>query len=70
MAMTKEEFRERWDSGDDGGGITFDDIKRCAIEWGLYKRPMIIDPHLVAAQVIRAAGCKDQYEYGEENQDG
>jgi hypothetical protein len=32
--MTKQEFKERWESSPDGGGITFDDIAKCAKEWG------------------------------------
>lgn len=35
MKMTKAQFKKRWDSNEDGGGITFDDIARCAVEWGL-----------------------------------
>lgn len=30
--MTKAQFKKRWDSNEDGGGITFDDIAQCAID--------------------------------------
>ena len=35
--MTPEEFKARWDSDEDGGGITYADIAACAIAWG-YRR--------------------------------
>lgn len=59
--MTKEEFKKRWDSDDRGGGITFDDIADCAVEWGLYPIPRIHPIDVVANAVTRAAGCKDIY---------
>lgn len=31
--MTKAQFRKRWDSNEDGEGITFDDIAQCAVDW-------------------------------------
>ena len=39
--MTKEEFKLRWESDDDGGGITYAEIADCTIAWGLYQRPKI-----------------------------
>lgn len=33
-AMTKAEFKRRWESDPDGGGITFDDIADCAVARG------------------------------------
>lgn len=59
--MTKAEFRRRWDTPD-GGGITFDDIAQCAVEWGLYAKPKTMNIFKVVAAVVEAAGCKDQYE--------
>lgn len=56
--MTKEEFRKRWDSGSDGGGITFDDIAKCAQDWGIDSRPRIHELNEVVEKVIKAAGCK------------
>lgn len=32
--MTKAQFKKYWDSNEDGGGITFDDIAQCAADWG------------------------------------
>lgn len=59
--MTKEEFRKRWDCSPDGGGITFDDIAECAIEWGLFSRPRIHRMDVVANAVTVSAGCEDVF---------
>ena len=61
--MTKEEFRRRWESGDDGGGITFDDIAECAKDWGLYSTPRIHDICDVRRAVLKAAGTNDWQEF-------
>lgn len=63
MAMTKKEFRERWDGDDDGGGITFNDIADCAVAWGLYATPRIHDISEVRRAVLRAANTSDWREY-------
>lgn len=41
--MTKEKFKKRWESNDNGGGITYEDIAKCAIKWGISinQKPMI-----------------------------
>jgi hypothetical protein len=56
--MTKEEFKARWDSDDNGGGITFNDIAKCAKEWGLYDKPYIHEIYEVTNAVIIAAECE------------
>lgn len=53
--MTKAEFCKRWDSGDDGGGITFDDIADCAKEWGICAKPKIRPINEVTDRVVKAA---------------
>lgn len=58
MVMTKKEFRERWDSNDEGGGITYNDIADCAQAWGLYSTPRIHQIDEVREAVVKAAGCK------------
>lgn len=35
MAITKTEFKKRWESDADGGGIMFNDIADCYEAWGL-----------------------------------
>lgn len=63
--MTKEEFKKRWDSPD-GGGITFEDIAKCAVEWGISSRPKTRPMDRIANAVTIAAGCKDIFELWED----
>lgn len=56
MAMTKEEFKTRWESNDNGGGITFDDVADCAKDWGLYSNPRIHPMDEVLNTVLTEAG--------------
>jgi hypothetical protein len=58
MKYTKAKFREMWDSDDNGGGITWDDVADCAKAWGLYSAPMIHPMHEVLMAVCEAAKCK------------
>lgn len=53
--MTKEEFKNRWESDENGGGITFDDIADCAKEWGIYATPKIHPLGEVMEKVLEAA---------------
>lgn len=59
--MTKQEFKTRWDSDDNGGGLTYEDIATVAKEWGLYSRPMICPMSEVLSAVLRAADCEEEY---------
>ena len=59
-AMTKEEFKARWESNEEGGGITFDDIADCAKAWGLYSRPKCAPINLVTYNVCKAANIKKE----------
>jgi uncharacterized Fe-S cluster-containing radical SAM superfamily protein len=61
--MNKEEFKRRWESDDYGGGITFDDIANCAIEWGICTSPRTTSPTLVRYEVLAAAQVIDAEEY-------
>jgi hypothetical protein len=61
--MTKEEFKEKWESNDEGGGITFDDIADCAISWGISKYPKTRPINLIRYQVLQAANTNDYQEY-------
>lgn len=63
MGMTKEEFKKRWESNDNGGGINYDDIAEVAKEWGLYERPKINPMHEVRYRVLVAAGTEDAEEF-------
>jgi hypothetical protein len=63
MKMTKEEFKQRWESDDNGGGITFDDIADCAVAWGLYRTPKTSRIDVVRYRVLCAAGTVDAEEF-------
>ena len=60
--MTKAEFKRRWESNENGGGITFDDVADCAAAWGLYTRPKCCDINEVLAAVLKAAGIDEEDE--------
>ena len=61
--MTKEEFKKRWESNDEGGGITFDDIAACAQEWGLYAAPKTAQIDMVRYKVLKTANTNDYQEF-------
>lgn len=56
--MTKEEFKRRWESDESGGGITYDDIAKCAVEWGICLFPRTRDIFWVKRRVLEAANCE------------
>ena len=58
--MTREQFKARWESDDDGGGITYDDIAECAIDWGLTQTPRTKQIDKVRKMVLEAAGIKEE----------
>ena len=64
--MTKAEFKQRWESNDDGGGITFDDIAKCAVRWGIFTTPKIHPISAVRYSVLFAANTVDAYEFDPE----
>lgn len=55
--MTQKEFKKRWDSDENGGGITFDDIAKCAIDWGLCDSPRTHNIFWVRDLVLKSANC-------------
>ena len=59
IVMTKKEFKELWESNDDGGGITFQDIADCAIEWGITTSPYMSNRHEIRYSVLLDAGVND-----------
>jgi hypothetical protein len=62
-AMTKEEFKTRWEGDIGGGGINFNDIENCAVAWGLFSRPKTCRIDVVRYQVLKAAGTVDAEEF-------
>jgi hypothetical protein len=67
--MTKQEFKERWESDDDGGGLTMNDIADCAVEWGISDRPKTRSLTLIQYEVLKAAGVSDAEEFAPEDDD-
>lgn len=65
--MTKEEFKIRWESSDDGGGITFNDIANCAVNWDLIALPKLKPIDKVMYAVLKAANTNDCEEYNPAN---
>jgi hypothetical protein len=68
-AMTKEEFKTRWESDDNGGGISFDDIANCAVAWGISSRPKTSRIDGIRYRVLVAAGTVDAEEYKPEERE-
>jgi hypothetical protein len=63
MKMTKEVFKKRWESNNNGGGITFNDIAECAKSWGIAAKPKIMPIDKIVYETLKAAGTKDADEY-------
>ena len=61
--MTPQQFKERWESSDDGDGITFGDIVECATEWGVTNCRDILPIDAVRYLVLKAAGVNDTENY-------
>lgn len=61
--MTKKEFKIRWESNENGGGITFNDIAECAISWGISRSPKTSPIDQITYRVLKAADCSDAEEY-------
>ena len=67
-AMTKEEFKTRWESDDAGGGISYDDIADCAVAWGISRTPKTRRIDVIRYQVLEAACTVDAEEYKPEKE--
>ena len=61
--LTKKEFKKRWESNNDGGGITNQDIANCAIEWRISSRPYTRNMDNIVYQVLKAAEVSDAEEF-------
>lgn len=61
--MEKHEFKARWESDDQGGGINFDDIAECAVAWGVAAKPRTMPIDQVRYMVLKAAGTNDAEEF-------
>jgi hypothetical protein len=67
--MTKEEFKKRWESDENGGGINFDDIAECAKTWGISDRPKTRPMALMRYRVLVAANTSDAEEFDPSEED-
>lgn len=65
--MDKHEFKVRWESDENGGGITFDDIAECAKAWGIAAKPRTMQIDFVRYIVLKAAGTKDAEDFKPED---
>lgn len=61
--MDKKEFKDRWESNDGGGGITFDDIAVHYVSWGLGSAPRTKPIGDVQFAVLKAAATIDANDY-------
>lgn len=61
--MTKEEFKQRWESDEDGGGITWNDIEECAQAWGIAMSPATMPMEKVRYLVLLAAKTNDAEDF-------
>lgn len=61
--MTKLQFKTRWESTDEGGGITFDEIAECAKLWGITSKPRIMLMDKILYEVLKVANTKDAESY-------
>ena len=70
--MTKEEFKQRWESSENGGGITINDIAKCAVKWGISSAPRTRRISDVLYEVLKAAktiDCEDYNPYNSQDDD-
>lgn len=62
-AMTKREFKERWESDDIDDGITFEEVANCSRDWGIISHPETVKRDVVLYLVLREAEIPDLEEY-------
>lgn len=65
--MTKEEFKKLWESDEEGGGITGEDIANCAKDWGISSRPLTQKMSKIIYMVLKEANTNDWKEWEEES---
>ena len=66
--MDKIEFKKRWESDKNGGGITWDDIAECAVDWNVTPRPRTKNMAEVRYKVLKAADVIDAEEFKPEEE--
>lgn len=58
--MNKEEFKKRWESNENGGGITNEEVAECYIKWGLGSSPYTKTINYVIWKVCESANTNDK----------
>lgn len=61
--LSKRQFKKKWESDDDGGGITFEHIAACFTRWGLGAAPKTLPMDLVVFAVLKAAKTVDAADF-------
>lgn len=61
--LTKEAFKKRWESDDNGGGLTYDDAADCAVAWGITSQPKTKPMNDILYRVLIAAGVDDAEDF-------
>lgn len=59
MKLSRQQFKQKWESSDDGGGITFNDIAECAVNWGLCLKPKTQNMNFIRYIVLKEANTND-----------
>jgi hypothetical protein len=57
--MTKEEFKRRWESDENGGGITYEIIATCYVKWGIGTNPKTKPIHTVRYLIVKATNTNN-----------
>ena len=65
--MTKQEFKARWESGEDVGGLTWQDIEYCGLCWGIYNTLTCVTSEELRYAVLVAAETTDAELYNPED---
>lgn len=61
--MTKEEFKQRWESDMYGGRITNDDVAQCAEHWGLVSHSKIKPMDQILYKVLKHTNVNDAEDF-------
>jgi len=61
--MTKKQFKKRWESNNEGGGITYEDVADCAKKWGISSSPMTCGMPHIRYEVLKAARVKNYEDF-------
>jgi hypothetical protein len=66
--VNRQDFKTRWESDENGGGITFDDVAACYVAWGIGSAPRTKPIGKVMFSVLKAAATVDADDFDTENE--